>query len=303
MTERTTLSDRMKMYEQPSIARRAFKGQPLVVRLDGKNFHNFCKGLKRPFDDRLSELMQKTMIALVDRFQPLVGYTQSDEITLVWYLGAHDSAEYPFDGRFQKMESLLAGFATAFFNTHLGRHIPEKAVAELMPHFDARAFVVPGLQEAYHSILWRQQDATKNAISMAAQSMFSHKSLQGLHGPEMQEKMWNEKGVNFNDYPARFKRGVFAKRVTVTRPMTDADYMRIHEDYWPIGRVITRTEVRPFDCWMAREPGCMDILFGDLMPTGDYMALKYSVDPLDELVKLPEDPDMDGQGLWKSFGA
>lgn len=256
-----TLGSRMKEYEQPSTSRRAFKGQPLVVRLDGKSFHTFCKGLKRPYDERLSNLMAVTMGTLVERFQATVGYTQSDEITLVWYHAAHETPEYPFDGRFQKLESLTAAFATAYFNSKLAEEIPEKK--DQLPIFDARAFVVPSLKEAYHAILWRQQDATKNAISMAAQSMFSHKSLQGLHGPEMQEKMWKEKGVNFNDYPSFFKRGVFAKRVSRTRSMSEQDYQRIPEEHWPIGGVITRSAVELFDCWLSRQPDIMDVLFGD----------------------------------------
>lgn len=167
-SDKTSLGDRMKSYEFPSTSRKAFKGQPLVVRLDGKSFHNFTKGLKRPYDERLSKLMVATTTALVDRFQAKVGYTQSDEISLVWNIECDSSAEFPFDGRFQKMESLLASYATAFFNKKLAEFLPEKE--DELPTFDARAFVVPNLMEAYHALLWRQQDATKNAISMAAQS-------------------------------------------------------------------------------------------------------------------------------------
>ena len=166
-SDKTSLGDRMKSYEFPSTSRKAFKGQPMVVRLDGKSFHNFTKGLKRPYDERLSKLMVATTMALVDRFQAKVGYTQSDEISLVWNIECDSSAEFPFDGRFQKMESLLASYATAFFNKKLAEFLPEKE--DELPTFDARAFVVPNLMEAYHALLWRQQDATKNAISMAAQ--------------------------------------------------------------------------------------------------------------------------------------
>lgn len=261
MTDKTTLGDRMKMYEQPTTSRKAFKGQPLVARLDGKSFHTFTKGLERPYDQRLSQLMTATMAALVERFQAAVGYTQSDEITLVWHVPVDGTREYPFDGRIQKIESLTSSFAAAYFNKHLAEYLPEKA--DELPIFDSRAFTTPTLKEAYHEILWRQQDATKNAISMAAQSMFSHKSLQGLHGPEMQEKMWKEKGVNFNDYPAFFKRGVFAKRISRTRLMSTADYARIPREHWPESAMIARTAVETFDCWLSREPEVMDILFGD----------------------------------------
>jgi tRNA(His) 5'-end guanylyltransferase len=273
MTDKTTLGDRVKGYEQSTTMRKAFKGQPLIVRLDGKNFHAFCKGLKRPFDERLSALMVEVTKYLVETFQARIGYTQSDEITLVWHYQPHETAEYPFAGRFQKMESLLAAYATAFFNTHLSFHLPEKAGA--MPVFDARAFVVPNEREAYHTVLWRQQDCTKNAISMAAQSMFSHKSLQGLHGPEMQERMWKEKGVNFNDYPAAFKRGTFVSRAKVLRVLDEAELARIPEAHRPTGPV-ERTETKVRDIWLAKEDNTfvIPILFYGLEAEGTQAYLR-----------------------------
>lgn len=261
-TDKTSLGDRMKMYEQPSTSRKAFKGQPLIVRLDGKSFHTFTKGLLRPYDQRLSDLMVEVTRALVDRFQAKVGYTQSDEITLVWYVQPHDTAEYPFDGRFQKMESLLAGFASAIFNVLLPQRIPEKAGS--MPIFDARAFVVPTIKEAYHAILWRQQDATKNAISMAAHTHFSHKSLQGLHGAEMQDRLFKEKGINFNDYPAFFKRGTFVKRFKTVKPVDDELAAKLAAKGLPVpSEPIVRTVIEPFDCWLSKEEDPIAVLFGD----------------------------------------
>lgn len=257
-TDRTSIGDRMKSYEAPDTERRAFKGQPLIARLDGKSFHTFTKGLKRPYDERLSTLMLDTTKALVDRFGATVGYTQSDEITLAWYFTPDSTSDYPFLGRFQKMDSLLAAFATAFFCSELAARIPEKA--GYLATFDCRSFVVPTLQEAYHCFLWRQQDATKNAISMAAQSMFSHKSLQGLHGPQMQEKMWAEKGVNFNDYPAFFKRGMFARRVREERVLTDEQLSRIPEQHRPTGPVV-RSFIDAVDIWLTKQPDAVATLF------------------------------------------
>ena len=262
-SDKTSLGDRMKSYEFPSTARKAFKGQPLVVRLDGKSFHTFTKGLKRPYDKRLSRLMVDTCVALVDRFQAKVGYTQSDEITLVWNIECDGSADFPFDGRFQKMESLLAAYATAFFNKKLATYLPEKA--EQLPIFDARAFVVPNLIEAYHTLLWRQQDATKNAISMAAQSMFSHKQLQNKSSVEMQEMMWAQHGVNFNDYPPFFKRGFFARRVRRERVLTEEQLASIPSAYRPTESVI-RSSVELADIWLSRQTKPLDVLFFDVDP-------------------------------------
>lgn len=269
MDKNDSLGERMKRYEWPTTQRRAFKGQPLVVRIDGSKFHTWTKGLQRPYDERLSSVMRQVTEDLVERFQPLVGYTQSDEITLVWYTQPHETAEYPFDGRFQKLESLTAAFASVRFNTHVRDKIPEKAHLEAM--FDSRAFVVPTIKEAYHAILWRQQDATKNAISMAAHTYFSHKSLQGLHGAQMQERLWAEKGINFNDYPPFFKRGIFVKRHKVQKVLTAAELERIPEAHRPTGPVL-RTVVEAMDVWLSKEPDPMAVLFGDALPLPTYQV-------------------------------
>jgi tRNA(His) 5'-end guanylyltransferase len=214
-----SLGDRMKSYEFADTQRKAFKGQPIVARLDGKGFHTFCKGLKKPFDERLHKLMRRVMGSLMERFGANLGYTQSDEITLVWFVDSTSASEYVFDGRFQKMDSLLAAWASAVFNRELQSFILERGGTTEI--FDCRSFVVPNLLEAYHAVLWRQQDCTKNAISMAAQSMFSHKSLQGMSGPEMIERMQVEREIAFAvDYPIEFRLGTFARRVKRVAPLS-----------------------------------------------------------------------------------
>ena len=263
MTDKTSLGDRMKMYEATSTSRKAFKGQPLIARLDGKNFHTFTKGLQRPFDKGLSDLMVFVTTQLVDMFQAKVGYTQSDEITLVWYAQPHETAEYPFDGRFQKIESLTAAWASVAFTANIDRFLPSKTGK--LATFDCRAFVVPNLKEAYHTILWRQQDATKNAISMAAQSMFSHKSLQDMSGRQMQERMWKEKGVNFDHYPPFFKRGTFVKRHKILKELSPSEMLAIPEAHRPTGPV-ERTVITPFDCWLSKQEDPMQVLFGEGIP-------------------------------------
>ncbi len=258
MTDKTALGERMKAYEVPSTSRCAFKGQPLVVRLDGKNFHTYTKGMKRPYDEALSTLMKNTMMELVDRFNATVGYCQSDEITLIWLTTPDSTVDLPFSGRFQKLESLLAGFCSAYFAREATKIFPEKD--HLVPYFDARAFVVPTALEAYHAVLWRQQDCTKNAISMAAQSMFSHKELQCRSGPEMQEMMWKTHGVNFNDYPAFFKRGVFARRVKEERVLSPERLANIPEAHRPTGPVV-RSFIDEVDIWLTKQPDPMAALF------------------------------------------
>lgn len=256
--DKDDLGNRMKAYEAPSTSRRIFKGQPLVVRLDGKSFHTFTKGLERPYDQSLSDLMVATMKALVDRFQANIGYTQSDEITLVFLSEPEDRGDLNFDGRLQKIETLTASFASVYFNKHLRNYLPQKA--DELPIFDSRAFAVPNVQEAYHSLLWRQQDCTKNAISMAAQSMYKQSELQGKNGSELQEMMF-QKGVNFNDYPFFFKRGTFARREGVERELSYAELQKIPAEYRPTGPVV-RSEIVTHDYWLSKLPNPIETLFG-----------------------------------------
>jgi tRNA(His) 5'-end guanylyltransferase len=211
------LGDRMKAYEMVEAGRRAEPGLPILVRLDGKAFHTFTKGLERPFDARLQGLMDATTRHLVKESGAIVGYTQSDEISLVLHTATARSEHY-LGGRFQKLCSILAAMATSVFGRRLAEALPEKA--DKSPIFDARAWTVPTLEEAANTLLWREQDATKNSIAMAAQARLSHTQLQGKSKREQQALLLATHGVDWNDYPARSKHGAWFRRVEITRAFT-----------------------------------------------------------------------------------
>ena len=202
------LGNRMKDYENQTCGIKLIPRIPVIARLDGKGFSKFTKGLKRPYDERLSKLMVETTKYLVKETNANCGYTQSDEITLMWYTDKIEASIY-FDGRLFKMLTDLSAMASVFFNRKLGEYLPEKF--DKMPRFDARVYNVPTLDEAVNSFLWREQDATKNSISMAAQHYYSHSELMGKNGSDKQEMLF-QKGINFNTYPSHFKRGVYIQR-------------------------------------------------------------------------------------------
>lgn len=211
--------DRMKFYENQTCGIKLLPHIPVIARLDGKGFSKFTKGLKRPYDERLSKLMIETTKYLVKETNANCGYTQSDEITLMWYVDSYDSSIY-FNGRLFKMLTDLSAMASVYFNRLLPDFLPEKS--DKMPRFDARVFSVPTLDEAVNSFLWREKDATKNSISMAAQAYYSHSKLNGKSGSEKQEMLF-EKGINWNDYPAFFKRGTYVQRQRKLTPFTAAE--------------------------------------------------------------------------------
>ena len=191
----------------------------VIIRVDGKAFHTFTKGLKRPYDEGLSEDMDATMKYLCENIQGAkMGYVQSDEIS-IWLTDYDDiKTDAWFDYNIQKMCSIATALATAKFNQlRMQRRCwdgddldgildSDEIATHKLAMFDARVFVIPGINEVANYFIWRQQDATRNSISMAAQSMYSPKDLHGKTSEEKQEMMF-QKGTNWNDYPIRFKRG------------------------------------------------------------------------------------------------
>jgi len=231
------LGDRMKSYEEHETARRFLRGLPVYARLDGRSFSHFTRHMDRPYDARMSEAMVEAAKGLVGETCARIAYVQSDEISLVWEAYRTDKdrngGSYFFDGKTAKMTSVLAGLATAHFVRAACRlFVDRQAILDMRPHFDCRVIQMPSRTEVANMLLWRELDATKNAVSMAARTVYSHKALFRKSGNEMQEMLF-EKGINFNDYPSSFKRGTFVRRVTIDRAFTEDELLRIPPQHRP----------------------------------------------------------------------
>ena len=270
-----SLGDRIKLYESRETERTFMRGLPVVIRVDGRSFSKFTAGMTRPYDRDMSELMTETARYLVDKTGAEVGYTQSDEISLIidpWrmpaagdILSASESGadnalsdisarsydavsrirgdtETFFRGRIQKITGVVSGMATARFLQGAIQLWPERC-ARTLPVFDCRCFEVPGRDEAVAALVWRELDATKNAVSMAARAYFPHSRLQGRKSSELQEMLWQEHGINFNDYPARFKRGVYLRRTQKEYTLSVQELARIPENRRPPHGIIMKTEI------------------------------------------------------------
>ncbi len=214
----TDLGDRMKYYENKESKRQLMPMTPICIRLDGKNFSKYTKGLNRPYDERLTKLFIATTKYLVKETGAKIGFTESDEISLILYSDTFKSQTY-LNMRVQKLTSVLCSMATAYFNANTGYHLPEGYELAV---FDCRVWNVPNKTEAVNALLWREQDATKNSISMAASDYFSHKELQGKNSREKQDMLMS-KGINWNVYPNHFKRGTFVQKQQVLKQYTSSE--------------------------------------------------------------------------------
>lgn len=220
--DKTSLGDRMKAYEAIS-KNFLMRKTPVIIRLDGKAFHTFTKGLDKPFDYLFMEAMQKTMKYLCENIQGCVlGYTQSDEITLVLCDYQSLDTDAWFGYNVQKMTSVSASMAAFAFRkeyrdiikreTFITGRMGVNKYNDLMnkiekgAFFDSRAFSLQK-EEVINCLIWRQQDATRNSIQSVGQSYFSHKELHGLKVNQIQDKLFTEKDINWNDYPISAKRG------------------------------------------------------------------------------------------------
>lgn len=233
-TDFESLGDRQKAFEALEAGRKLLPGLPVLVRLDGRAFHTFTRGLARPYDERLSRAMIETTQHLVQETHASIGYCQSDEISLAFPNGDPDKVML-FDGRVQKLCSILAATATAKFNQLIATSIPEKA--HLLPVFDARAWSVPNLDVAAEHFVWREADATRNSLTMAAHAHYSHKELHKA-GFAQKHEMLHDKGINWADYPAFFKRGTYVRRETVLRELSAKELARIPAKHRPEGPVL-----------------------------------------------------------------
>jgi tRNA(His) 5'-end guanylyltransferase len=198
-----------------------------IIRLDGKSFSKFCKRFKKPFDDDFVRMMNETAKYVAENAQGCkIAFVQSDEITLILTDFDELTTKAWYDGRIQKICSISASLATSKFLQLLFdyeiskidkvdlsiKDVRKLVMNQKLMEFDSRVYTVPPRDEVLNTVFWRQQDCTRNSVSMVAQSMYSHKELENKNNSQQQDLI-HDKGQNWNDYPIGLKRGrVIVKR-------------------------------------------------------------------------------------------
>lgn len=253
------LGTRMKEFYESVPKTKLMRRTPVAIRIDGKAFHTFTRGFSKPFDDILINTMQDTMKYLCKNIQGCVlGYTQSDEITLILVDYKRLNSSAWFDYEVQKMCSIAASMATMAFNKFFESNVEKENdsfTAEWLDEdtynpnykntklkdlwrvhnnalkngamFDARCFNIPK-EEVTNLVYWRQLDATRNSIQMVGQANFSHKELQGKSCEKIKEMLITEKEISWEDFRPMYKHGFCCIKVTtetdgVTRSSWEID--------------------------------------------------------------------------------
>ena len=229
------LGKRMKEFYEQVPKTRLVRRTPVAIRIDGKAFHTFTRGFEKPFDEVLGRAMRETMKYLCENIQGCVlGYTQSDEITLILIDYKKLTSSAWFDYEVQKMCSIAASMATMAFNKFFIKEVEEwfsnqkpfttetirlydlyHLKSETGAMFDARVFNIPK-EEVANLIYWRQLDATRNSIQMVGQANFSHKELQNKSCNQIKDMLFQERDINWNDFPTHLKRGSCCVKSEVT---------------------------------------------------------------------------------------
>ena len=225
------LGVRMKTFYEQIPKTKLMRRCPVAIRIDGKAFHTFTRGFQKPFDEVLIKSMQETMKYLCENIQGCVlGYTQSDEITLILVDYKKLTSSAWFDYEVQKICSIAASMATMAFNKFFADNVEKEILSNSdkegnvvddnleiihINHvhsmrkgamFDARCFNIPK-EEVTNLVYWRQLDASRNSIQMVGQANFSHKELQNKSCNDIQDMLMAQKSINWNNLPTYQKRG------------------------------------------------------------------------------------------------
>lgn len=239
MGKESSIGNRMKEFYENRSRIYLSRNSYVMIRVDGKSFSKYTKNMEKPFDENFHQDMNYVAKYLCENIQGAkLSYVQSDEISILITDFDTIKTDAWFDYNLQKMCSISASLATAKFNelriqryfadNHVKEHFREGIDLEehritvcdiinyfplqnspfsKLPVFDSRVMVLPNADEVVNYFIWRQMDATRNSISMAAQANFPHKQLEGKNTGEMQEMLFQEKGINWNDYSTGCKRG------------------------------------------------------------------------------------------------
>ena len=198
------LDKKMRIYEE-SLDQIILPDLYMAARLDGRSFTRLTKEICQfdaPFDIRFRDLMIQTTKALMEcGFRIVYGYTESDEISLLF-----SPDDNTFGRKVRKINSTLAGEASAAFSLGLGRSAT----------FDCRVIPLPTIDRVVDYFRWRQEDAHRNSLNahcywaLRKEGMSIQTATNELEGKSVSYKneLLFSRGINYDKLPAWQKRGI-----------------------------------------------------------------------------------------------
>lgn len=226
--------DRMKAYESAFTSVKIDPSQYMCVRIDGRGFSKFTKGFIKPFDAKITNAMVTTTKTLVKETHASIGYTQSDEITLIYPPKEGDRI---FAGKVSKINSVFASMAAAHFNHHIRMHTDKFA------YFDCRVWQVPDETEASNVLLWRVQDARKNSVSSLFRWTAGHRAMDGLDQSQMKEYLLKHHSFDWEAIPNFWKYGTYVKPVARETYLSQEELEKIPVHKRPDSLKVLRTQI------------------------------------------------------------
>lgn len=179
------------------------KNSKIIIRLDGRSFHSLARDLNltKPYDENFYKVISLVCRDLFEEFSPVFVYTFSDEISLLF-------DKIPFDGRIEKLNSVIASFTSSSFVIHYGVDFKKP------PAFDSR--IIP-ISDDYilKYFKWRQDESWRNCVNSHGISYFKSKysnnvandKISGMSLSDIHELLF-ENGINLNDVETYKKRGM-----------------------------------------------------------------------------------------------
>lgn len=280
--KKDSLGDRMKQYEAVN-DRILVPKMPFIIRVDGKAFHTYTRGLKKPFDTILGDTMREVATKLCEEIPGAVlGYTQSDEITIVCKYTDRIVSQAWFNGRVRKIETIAASKATKWFNKLFTENVMNyeieirqkialyKEASDIdkdayrkydtvlrkkagMAEFDARVFNVPEW-DCINNVIWRQQDAIRNSVEMVGHANFSTKELHKVNCEGIKKMLKEQRGIDWEkDFNCYQKYGAFCYRIETQKEVK--------------GKTVTRNEwyCNKYEEFIVQEDRARFAVLTDLM--------------------------------------
>ena len=264
---RVSLGDRMKEFESVHTQTSLVPGIPVYVRIDGRAFHTFTRGLQKPFDPDFAWTMKEVTKHLHDKTNAFISYVQSDEISLCYL----EPSKMPFETRLFKLESVLAGMASSAFCVYGMKTKLKDRIEKFIPHFDCRVCQMP-LEDIPNMLLFRERDCLKNAITLVALEHFSNKQIHKKNGNE-KIAMLKSIGIDFNrDIDEDFRYGAWFRRVVFQKELDAETLAKIPEKQRVLdenGKMfVTRSEVRQLKLGMplSKVANKLAVVLGDEQP-------------------------------------